>query len=123
MKKQKNQRSTPRLRNEKRDSREPRTADVGPDPLESALGMAARIAEPYPEEAEAIENVIRFVRGHRYGRPGDVQRTDVLLALSIAVAVQGLGALLVLAVLAAGATWANAVAVTLWSASAHAIKF
>src|SRR5262245_48082730 len=88
MKKQKNKRPNPRLGNVKRDSRapaHPRTPATDADPLESALGMAARIAEPYPEEAEAIENVIRFVRGHRHGQPGDVQRADVLLALSILI--------------------------------------
>jgi hypothetical protein len=75
-------------RNPNRDSRavaQSRTTPIGSDPLESALGLAAKIAEPYPEEAEAIENVIRFVRGHRNGRPGDIRRADVLLALSILI--------------------------------------
>lgn len=87
MKKKKNRTANPRLGNVKRDPRpvaHPRTA-TDSDPLESALGLAARIAEPYPEEAEAIENVIRFVRGHRHGQPGDVRRADVLLALSILI--------------------------------------
>jgi hypothetical protein len=53
------------------------------DPLESALGAVAQLAAPYAEEAEAIDNVIRFVRHHRHGRPAEVRLTDVLLALSI----------------------------------------
>jgi hypothetical protein len=101
MKKQKTNRANPRPRA----VTQPRTTATGCDPLESALGMAARIAEPYAEEAEAIENLIRFVRGHRDGQPGDgrpgdgppgdrppgdrppggVRRTDVLLALSILI--------------------------------------
>ena len=53
------------------------------DPLETALAAAALLAEPYPEEAEAIDNVIRFVRDYRHGRLARVQLRDVLLALSI----------------------------------------
>jgi hypothetical protein len=53
------------------------------DPLESALAAAALLAEPYPEEAESIDNVIRFVRDYRHGRLAEVRLSDVLLALSI----------------------------------------
>ena len=56
------------------------------DPLEAALAAAALLAEPYPEEAEAIDNVIRFVRDHRHGRLAQVRLRDVLLALSIILA-------------------------------------
>jgi hypothetical protein len=88
MKKQKNKRANPHVRRANRDSRataQQRATAAAPEPLESALGMAALIAEPYPEEAEAIENVIRFVRGHRHGQLGDVRHSDVLLALSILI--------------------------------------
>lgn len=51
--------------------------------LETALAAAARLAAPYPEEAEAIERVIRYVRSLSYGLPDRVQLRDVLLALSI----------------------------------------
>lgn len=88
MKKQQTKKSKPRRRNADRDPRtaaQPRATAPGLDRLEDALGMAARIAEPYPEEAEAIERVTRFVRGHGRGEPRDVRVADVLLALSILI--------------------------------------
>ena len=60
-----------------------RNYDDRSDPLEAALAAAALLAEPYPEEAESIDNVIQFVRDYRYGRPAEVPLRDVLLALSI----------------------------------------
>lgn len=79
MKKQKPKTTKPRARSSIHDSRAVRRPL---DPLESALGAAARLAEPYPEEAEAIDNVIRFVRDHRHGHAAEVRLSDVLLALS-----------------------------------------
>lgn len=61
----------------------PDTEQDRSDPLEAALAMAALAAGPYPEEAESIDNVIRFVRDYRHGRFAEVQLRDVLLALSI----------------------------------------
>ncbi len=86
MKKQKPKTTKPRAR---RSSRDPRTTErlsadqEHPDPLESALGAAARLAAPYAEEAESIDNVIRFVRNHRHGQAAEVRLTDLLLALAI----------------------------------------
>jgi hypothetical protein len=88
MKKQQTKKSKPRLRIADRDPRAAAPLHAmapGLDRLEEALGMAARIAEPYAEEAEAIERVIRFVRGHGRGEPRDIRLTDVLLALSILI--------------------------------------
>lgn len=78
------QQSNPRRRTTVRDRRTARSTNHARDPdcARDALDLAARIAEPYPEEAEAIERVTRFVRGHAAGEP---LRSDVLLALSILI--------------------------------------
>jgi len=89
----------PRVRPAHRDSRAaawPSPGHAYPDTLESFLGAAARItlesalatvariAEPYPEEAEAIERVRRSV-DQLHGQPDDLQLADVLLAMSILI--------------------------------------
>lgn len=86
MKKQKLKTPKARARSSRRNGRAVRPVPADheqPDPLESALRAAARLAEPYAEEAEAIDNVIRFVRAHRHGQAAEVRLTDLLLALSI----------------------------------------
>src|SRR5687768_2770873 len=88
MKKQPNKKSKPRLQNAHRDPQvaaPPRATAPGLDRLEEALGMAARMVEPYPEEAEAIERVLRYVRGPGGEEVRDVGLADVLLALSILI--------------------------------------
>jgi len=56
------------------------------DAIEWAIDDAARYAAPYPEEAEAVENVRAFVSAKRHGRPAQVRTTDVLLVFSIILA-------------------------------------
>ena len=88
MKQQQSKKTQPRLRIAARDPRAAapsRATAPDVERLEEALGMAARIAAPYPEEAEAIERVIDFVRAHGRGEPRDLQLEDVLLALSILI--------------------------------------
>jgi len=87
MKKQEDKKSKSRLRNANPAPWviQPQAMSAPLDPLESALAVAALIAAPYPEEVEAIENVIRFVRGRRCGEPLDIPRSDLLLALSIII--------------------------------------
>jgi hypothetical protein len=86
MKKQRSKTSRPCARSSSRAQRTVRRPAIDrtpPDPLESALAAAARLAEPYPEEATSVDNVIRFVRDHRHGQPAQVRLSDVLLALSL----------------------------------------
>jgi hypothetical protein len=56
------------------------------DSIEWALDVAAKLAAPYPEEVEAIENVRAFVRAKLAGKPAEVRLRDLMLAFGIIIA-------------------------------------
>jgi hypothetical protein len=56
------------------------------DSIEWALDIAAKLAAPYPEEVEAIENVRAFVRAKLAGEEAQVRLVDVMLTFGIIVA-------------------------------------
>ena len=56
------------------------------DSIEWALDIAAKLAEPYPEEVAAIENVRAFVRAKLAGQEAKVRLVDVMLTFGIIIA-------------------------------------
>lgn len=54
--------------------------------IDWALDIAAKLAAPYPEEVEAIENVRAFVRAKLEGKAARVRLADVLLTFGIIIA-------------------------------------
>jgi hypothetical protein len=54
--------------------------------IEWALDVAAKLAAPYPEEVEAIENVRAFVRAKLGGQAAQVRLVDVMLTFGIIIA-------------------------------------
>lgn len=56
------------------------------DSIEWALDVAAKLAAPYPEEVEAVENVRAFVRAKLAGQSAQVRLVDVMLTFGIIVA-------------------------------------
>lgn len=56
------------------------------DSIEWALDIAAKLAAPYPEEVEAIENVRAFVRAKLAGQAATVRLVDVMLTFGIIIA-------------------------------------
>lgn len=55
--------------------------------VEWALDVAAKLAAPYPEEVESVENVRRFVRLKLAGCPSaEVRLTDLMLTFGIIIA-------------------------------------
>jgi hypothetical protein len=56
------------------------------DSIEWALDIAAKLAAPYPEEVEAIENVRSFVRAKLANQPAQVRLVDVMLTFGIIIA-------------------------------------
>ena len=54
--------------------------------IEWALDIAAKLAAPYPEEVEAIENVRAFVRAKLAGEAAKVRLVDVMLTFGIIIA-------------------------------------
>ena len=56
------------------------------DSIEWALDVAAKLAAPYPEEVEAIENVRAFVRAKLAWQAATVRLVDVMLTFGIIIA-------------------------------------